>query len=164
MEYYGAAVDFMKIAEKYNPCEYYTKSINTLETFIENMPLAMKFTIVKWLVNRVEATEGGAFPNVELWAYYGSETPSLNDYANDRKFRKLVSNYSDQYRQIGTSDASGIIDMELQRKNLPKGFFFRPATDNSNTQIVYKDVKDIMSQSVGEYNKRQFRMKMYIRK
>ena len=164
MEYYGAAVDFMKVAEKYNPCEYYSKSINTLETFMENMPLAMKFTIVKWFVNRVEATEGGVFPNVELWAYYGSEAPHLNDYANDRKFRKLVSNNSEMYKMVGTSDVAGIIDIELQRKNLPKGFFFRPATDDSNAQIVYKDVKDIMSQSVGEYNKRQFRMKMYVKK
>ena len=28
--------------------------------------------------------------------------------------------------------------------------------------IMYMDVKDIMSQSEGEYNKRQFRLKMYV--
>lgn len=162
MNYYGAAADFMRIIEKYNPSEYYSKNIKTLETFIENMPVAMKFTFVRWIVNRVSAMEDGPFANVELWAYYGANTPRLNDYTSDRKFRKLVSNSPEEYKHIGTSDAQGIVDIQLNRKSLPTGFFFRPASDNSSP-IVYKDVTDIMSQSVGEYNKRQFRQKMYIK-
>lgn len=162
--YYGAAVDFMKIAEKYNPCNYYAKNINTLETYIENMPLAMRFTIIRWIVDRVSAMEDGAFPNIELWAYYGENNPRLNDYSSDRKFKKMVSSRTKDYQQVGTSDANGIIDMELNRKSLPTGFFFRPVLERTNTQIVYKDMKDIMSQAVGEYNKRQFRLKMYIKK
>jgi len=164
VKYYGAAADFMRIANKYNPCDYYEKNIKTLETYIENMPLAMKFTITKWYVDRVSAKEGGAFPYIELWAYYGDANPRLVDYSNDRKFRKLVSDRSYDYKHVGTSDAEGMVDMELSRKELPTGFFFRPASDKANAQIVYKDMTDIMSKSVGEYNKRQFRMKMYIRK
>jgi len=164
LDYYGAAADFMRIVAKYNPCEYYTKNINTLETFIENMPLAMKFTVTRWIVDRVSAMEGGAFPDIELWAYYGTTNPRLNDYSSDRKFRKFASSDSGEFKQVGTSDANGIIDMELDRKTLPRGFFFRPGTDNAKTQIVYKDMKEIMAQSVGTYNKRQFRMKMYIGK
>lgn len=57
MDYYGAAADFMRIVEKYNPCEYYAKNIKTLENFIENMPLAMRFTITRWTVDRVSAME-----------------------------------------------------------------------------------------------------------
>ena len=164
LDYYGAAADFMRIVEKYNPCEYYAKNIKTLETFIESMPLAMRLTVTRWVVDRVSAMEGGPFPGIELWAYYGAEAPRLNDYSSDRKFRRLASADSGKYRLLGTSDANGIINMELDRKSLPAGFFFRPATDNTKTQIVYKDMKEVMAQSVGEYNKRQFRMKMYIGK
>ena len=164
MNYYGAAADFMRIAEKYNPCDYYTKNIKTLETFIENMPLAMKFTFVKWTVNRVSASEEGSFPNIELWAYYGNNNPGVNDYSSDRKFRKFASNSSEDFKQVGVSDTEGIVNIELSRKNLPKGFFFRPVSNNTKASIVYKDMTDIMAQSVGEYNKRQFRQKMYIEK
>lgn len=164
MDYYGAAVDFMRIVEKYNPCEYYTKNIKALETFIENMPLAMRFTITRWIVDRVSAKEDGPFTNVELWAYYGENYPRLNDFSSDRSFRKLVSRNSEEFKQLGTSDVNGIIDIQLNRKNLPKGFFFRPTTDSKMSSIVFKDVSDIMTHSVGEYNKRQFRQKMYIKK
>jgi len=164
MDYYGAAADFMRIVEKYNPCEYYAKNIKTLENFIENMPLAMRFTITRWTVDRVSAMEDGPFMNVELWAYYGEENPRLNDFSKDRSFRKMVSYNSEDFKQLGISDANGIIDIQLNRKELPKGFFFRPTVDFKNSSIVYKDVTDVMSLSVGEYNKRQFRQKMYIKK
>lgn len=102
--------------------------------------------------------------NVELWAYYGEENPRLNDFSKDRSFRKMVSHNSEDFKQLGISDANGIIDIQLNRKELPKGFFFRPTVDFKNSSIVYKDVTDVMSLSVGEYNKRQFRQKMYIKK
>lgn len=163
-DYYGAAADFMRIVEKYNPCDYYAKNINTLETFIENMPLAMRFTITRWIVDRVSAQEGGAFPNVELWAYYGETPPKLESYSDDKSFRKMASKHPDQFRQIGTSDAKGVVDAEFERKVLPMGLFFRPTTDIKMADIVYKDMTNVMNQSAGEYNKRQFRQKMYIRR
>lgn len=164
VNYYGAAIDFMTIINKYNPCDYYTKNIKALETYIENMPFDLRFNIVKWTVNRVSAVENGPFPNVELWAYYGSETPRLIDYSSDRRFRKLVSASSADYKLIGTSDGGGTIDMELNRKSLPTGFFFRSTTDGMEAPISYKDMTDVMSKSEGEYSKRQFRLKMYVKK
>lgn len=164
LDYYGAAADFMRIVEKYNPCDYYAKNIRTLETFIENMPLAMRFTITRWIVDRVSAHEGGAFPNVEMWAYYGNTPPRLQDFSDDKSFRHIASEYPDQFRQIGTSDVNGVVDVEFVRKVLPMGLFFRPTTDKKMADIVYKDMTNVMNQSVGEYNKRQFRQKMYIRK
>ena len=156
--------DFMRIIGKYNPSEYYEKNVKTLETFIENMPLAMRFTVTRWVVGRVSAQEDGPFANVELWAYYGDNRPRLNDYSSDRQFRKFVSRSSEEFKQMGTSDAEGVVDIEMNRKDLPKGFFFRPSDNEKHASIVYKDVSDIMSQSVGEFNKRQFRLKMYIKK
>lgn len=164
LAYYGAAADFMRIIGKYNPSEYYEKNVKTLETFIENMPLAMRFTVTRWVVGRVSAQEDGPFANVELWAYYGDSRPRLNDYSSDRQFRKFVSRSSEEFKQMGTSDVEGVVDIEMNRKDLPKGFFFRPSDNEKHASIVYKDVSDIMSQSVGEFNKRQFRLKMYIKK
>lgn len=164
MEYYGAAVEFMKVAERYNPCEYYAKTINTLETYMENMPIIMKFTIARWISDRVSVYEDGVFPNVQLWAYYGTTQPRINDYSNDRKFRKMMGNASWLYKQMGTSDEKGEIEMNFSRKETPTGFFFRPAVADDKVKIVYKDMQDIMRQSKGMYNKRQFRMRMYIDK
>ncbi len=164
VNYYGAAIDFMTIINKYNPCDYYTKNIKALETYIENMPLTLRFNVVKWMVDRVSAVEKGPFPNVELWAYYGNEAPKLMDYSSDRRFRKLVSTSAADYKLIGTSDGTGTIDMEFSRKSLPMGFFFRPATDGMDAPISYKDMTDVMSKSEGEYSKRQFRLKMYVKK
>lgn len=164
MNYYGAAADFMTIANKYNPCEYYAKNIKTLETYIENMPLAMRFTIARWIVQRVSAMEDGPFSGVELWAYYGNEPPRLSEYSSDRKFRHLVSDESGFFKQLGISDDRGIVDIELNRKSLPTGFFFRPLVGNSKSSISYTDATEVMSQSEGEYNKRQFRKKMYVKK
>ena len=161
--YYTAAIDFMKIIEKYNPCEYYAKGINSLETFVANMPLDFRFRFVKWQVDRVSAGEDGPLPNVEVWAFYGPLPPTVKEYDNERKFVKLI-NQSYQYKQMGVSGTDGVVDLELSRKALPTGFFFRPTSVDGRTQIVYKDMTDIMAQSKMEYNKRQFRQKIYINK
>lgn len=97
-------------------------------------------------------------------AYYGKVTPGLNDYSSERKFRKLVSSSAIRYKLLGTSDNNGIVDLEMPRKELPSGFFFRPKASDSNTDIVYKDMQEIMAKSKGEYHKRQFRMRMYVKK
>ena len=56
---------------------------------------------------------------------------------------------------------NGELELNLVRKSLPKGFFFRPVGYNNDVKIGYMDVTEIMNQSEGDYNKRQFRMKMY---
>ena len=160
VNYYGAAADFMRIVNKYNPSDYYSKNINMLETYIENMPLTLKFRFVKWVVNRVSAIERGPFPNIEVWACYDTTNPNPADYSSPRKFRKMVRSNAALYKLIGISDELGVVDMEFNRKSLPTGFFFRCASDNVDAPIVYKDMKNVMSSSEGEFNKRQFRQKI----
>ena len=162
VNYYGAAADFMRIVNKYNPSDYYSKNINMLETYIENMPLTLKFRFVKWVVDRVSATERGPFPNIEVWACYDTTNPNSADYSSPRKFRKMVRSNAALYKLIGISDELGVVDMEFNRKSLPTGFFFRCASDNVDASIVYKDMKNVMSSSEGEFNKRQFRQKIYL--
>lgn len=161
--YYNAAIEFISVAERYNPCDYYTQILNQMNTYVEHMPIAMRFTIVKWKVDRVSAYEGGAYSGVEVWAYYGADEPRRTDFSTDKKFMKLISGAAGQYRRVGVSGVDGVVDMELSRKEMPKGFFFRPLNSMWGTTIDYKDMYEVLSRCKTEYNKKQYRMKLYVR-
>lgn len=162
-EYYGAASDCMHILYRYNPVEEYKNLMTKLDNFVDNMPLAMKIYTVGWQVTRIGANETGAMPGVEIWAYYGDREFVKKDYKTDSKFAKLVENSND-FKRMGATDAAGVLDMELVRKNLPKGFFFRPGSANGKAAVEYLDMQYIMAKAKGEYMKRQFRMKIYTAK
>lgn len=162
-EYYGAASYCMGVLYKYNPIDEYKNMKTKLDGYIENMPLAMKIYTVGWMVSRAGAKETGPLSGVELWAYYGDREFVKKEYKSDDKFGKL-SEKSNDFKKIGVTDANGVIDMELLRNNLPKGFFFRPTTVKDKADVEYLDMQYIMAKAKGEYMKRQFRMKMYIRK
>ncbi len=161
VKYAAGAVEFLNVLNKYNPCDFYAERITKLEKLIEEMPLDLKFTIAKWVNDYSGFYEDGTLGNVELWAYSGDETPSVKDYKNDRKFLSMVGDDASHFRQLGESDNMGVIDIHLVRKDLPKGFFFRPVGYGDRVKIKYMDAKEIMLQSEGEYNKRQIRLKMY---
>ena len=160
-EYYSAAVEYLKVLDKYNPCEYYAKSITALETFIKDMPFTLRFNVVHLTANRVSVGEGGPFAGVEVWAYSGSKTPSPQSYESPRKFRKLMKEQGAKFALLGVTDAQGIVDTEMRRTALPRGFFLLPANDNVKVRIFYKDAEDVMSQAQGTFVKRQFRVKLY---
>lgn len=73
----------------------------------------------------------------------------------------MVDDDTSHFKQLGESDSQGVIDLHLVRKDLPKGFFFRPVGYGDRVKIKYMDANEIMLQSEGEYNKRQIRLKMY---
>lgn len=162
-EYANAAVDFMKVANKYNPCDYYTARISKLETFVASMPLDMRFKITRWIVGRVGAEDAGPLTNVEVWGFYGDSKLPVNLYSTDKKFAKLASERSDQFRQLGATDNIGVLDVHLKREQLPTGIFFRPIGQDGAIRIMYKDMSDIMNQAVGDYKMRRFSVKMYAR-
>ena len=124
------------------------------------LPLTIKFTVVKWVKTYSGFEEAECLGNVEVWANYGGTAPALNTYKNDRRLRELFSN-SIQYQKLGVTDGNGELELNLVRKSLPKGFFFRPVGYGNKVKIGYMDVTEVMQQSEGDYNKRQFRMKMY---
>ena len=162
-EYANAAVDFMKVANKYNPCDYYTARISKLETFVASMPLDMRFKITRWIVGRVGAEDAGPLTNVEVWGFYGDSKLPVNLYSTDKKFAKLASERSEQFRQLGATDNIGVLDVHLKREQLPTGIFFRPIGQDGAIRIMYKDMSDIMNQAVGDYKMRRFSVKMYAR-
>ncbi|MDY4567300.1 MAG: hypothetical protein SPD86_09645 [Prevotella sp.] len=159
-KYGAAAAEFMRCVYKYNPQNYYRERIERIEKLIENMPLQLKITIRKWAQTYQGYVEANGLGNVEAWAYYGNHNFLAKEYATDKKFTKLIG-ASTEFKKIGVSDTEGEINLELTRKELPKAIFFRPVGYNNTIAIEYKDVSDIMLQSVGDYNKRQFRIKMY---
>lgn len=163
VRYASGAVEFMNVLNKYNPCDFYGERIEKLEKIIEDMPLDLKFTIAKWVNDFAGFYEDGTLGNVELWAYFGESTPPVKTYQSDKKFLNMVNDDADHFKQLGESDEQGIIDIHLVRKDLPKGFFFRPVGYADRVKIKYMDAREIMLQSEGEYNKRQIRLKMYTR-
>lgn len=162
MKYASGAIEFLKVLNNYNPCDFYSGRIDALEKIVEEMPLDMKFTVTKWVKDFSGFSEKGRLANVELWANYGKDEPAYKGYQTDKRFRSLISEAPARYKKLGTTGNDGELELHLVRKNLPKAIFFRPVGYGNDIQIMYMDVKDIMSKSEGEYNKRQFRLKMYV--
>lgn len=160
VKYATGAAEFLTVLNKYNPQDFYTSTIDRLNKLVEDMPLDIKFTIAKWVNDFSGFFEAGPLPGVELWAYYGDADPYPKDYQSDRRFRKLT-NASTDYRMMGNTDGRGEIDLHLVRKALPKGIFFRPIGYDGRIMIKYMTLDEVLSKSEGDYQKRQFRLKMY---
>lgn len=159
VKYASAALEFLNVLDKYNPCDFYSSRIEKLESLIEDLPLDIKFTIVKWLNTYSGFYEGDRIGNVEIWANYGTNIPAPNDYSTNKRFNKLAGTYD--YKMLGESDENGVIELHLNRKELPTGLFFRPVGNEKKIKTKYMDIDNIMRQSEGTYNKRQFRLKMF---
>lgn len=160
--YGGAALEFLEELSKYNQCEFYSSRIRKLEDLLDNMPLQIKFTIVKWVNDYSGFREGGKMSNVETWAYYGTSTPTASSYLTDRNFAKQTN--SSNYQMMGTSDETGEVELHLDRKKMPVGIFFRPVGYGGKAKIKYMAYEEVLRKSEGTYDKRQVRLKMYIAK
>lgn len=156
--YASAAVEFMDIVNSYNPNDFYLERIEKLENLLDGMPLKILFTIVEWKT----LYEGESLANVEVWAYNGDSEISSSTFSSDRKFKKEINNQGAWYKQIGVSDLQGKTEVELERKQLPKGLIFRPK-ENKDVKIVYIRMPDLMRQATGTYMEKQFRLKMYVK-
>lgn len=159
VRYATAALEYIRQLNLYSPSEFYALRIRKLEKIIAEQPLDIKFTTVKWENNFSGFYEAGPLANVEIWAHYGTVIPGPNEYRNDKRFNKLMG--STEYKKLGETDEYGRFDLHLDRKSLPCGLFFHPVGYNNKVKIYYKDIKDIMRDSEGTYNKRQFRLKMF---
>lgn len=158
IKYATAAVDFLEVVNKLNANEFYETRINTMKGLIDNLPLKIKFTIVEWKT----LNEGIYIPGVEVWAFDGNHVITLNSFSTDKKFRRMVDDEKSAYAQLGVSDINGVVEIELDRKKLPKGIIFRP-TDNDNVKIKYMPFTSLMQQAHGTYVEKQFRLKMFVK-
>lgn len=159
VRYASAAIEFMEKLNLYNPCDFYSERIVRLKKIIEDQPLEIHFTFVQWVSSSAGFYEGDRLSGVEVWAYDGSEPPAAADYRNDKRIEKLVA--GGQWRRVGTSDVRGLLDISFDRKSLPNGLLFRPVGQGGRVRADYMDMREVMQQSEGDYQKRQFRTKMY---
>ena len=104
--------------------------------------------------------EGSYIPDVEIWIYKGEEQISSSTFSSSRKFKKIVEKHGLDYTQIGISDIQGQVEIELDRKSLPKGFVFR-SKERKDVKVSYIDMEDLMRQAVGTFMEKRFRLKMY---
>ena len=160
VKYASAGVEYLQVLNRYNPNEFYTSRMAQLENLINDLPMEVRFTIVKWMNSEAGFFESGKLPQVEVWAYSGSAPPVPNSYKNDKKFQSMIGK-SNQYTLMGISDSEGIADIQLNRKSLPSGLFLRPVGYDDKIRIQYLDLNELLSQSKGNYNKRRIRIKMY---
>lgn len=154
--YASAAIEFMQILDMYNPSDFYHERIGKLNNMMEGMPLKVLFTIVEWKTLQ----EGSYIPDVEIWIYKGEEQISSSTFSSSRKFKKIVEKHGVDYTQIGISDIQGQVEIELDRKSLPKGFVFR-SKERKDVKVSYIDMEDLMRQAVGTFMEKRFRLKMY---
>lgn len=155
-EYASYAIQFIEQVYKFNPDDYYQKRIELMKKLLSDMNLQIKFTIVEWKT----FSEGNPIPNVEVWTYRGFSTFSSNSFSSDKRFRRLLKKEGMNFQQVGQSGQNGIVEIELDRTNLPTGILFRPQEDSSQ-KIIYMSFEDLMRQAQGTYMKKQFRVKMY---
>ena len=160
VNYAKAGIRYLETVNGINPQQFYVDRIEQLTQLINDQPLQIGITFAKLAGTDDGLYEAGILPNVEVWAFYGTEAPVPNDYKNDKKFNELTGS-SNQYRQMGRSDNSGQISLQFERTNLPKGFLFRPVGYGDKIKIEYRDFDNIMKNAEGSYNKRRFRVKMY---
>lgn len=156
-EYASSALEFIQILNNYNPCEFYTKIIGKLEKMIENIPLVIKFTVVQWVRGDTGFHQGDVLKGVEVWVNNGVSHPEEKEYKSERRFKKLMEG-SASYRLIGETDVQGTIEVELDRKALPRGFFFY---SKEIGKIDYVNMGKITRDSRNDYQMRQFRVMMY---
>ncbi|MBR1504723.1 MAG: hypothetical protein IJ614_01270 [Prevotella sp.] len=155
-----AAIDYLQLLNRYNPSDFYSERIKQLEAAIKSLPLELRLTTVRWVKNVSGFFEGGKISGVEVWLFKGTTPPAPKEYRTEKKFRDMASRSAD-FVQFGTTDSEGVADLRLNRDDLPKGIFLRPIGHNDKIKVFYINFNDLISQSQGTYNKRQFRVKMY---
>lgn len=157
-KYASAAKEFLEIVYSYNPSAsgFYQEYIEKLEQLLGNIPLKIRFTIVEWKT----LNEGNSISGVEVWAYYGTPLVSSATFSSDKKFERMMKKETFNYKQIGVSDSEGIVEVELDRNNLPEGLLFRPDKER-NIKIEYMSLAELESQAGGTYKEKQYRLRMY---
>ena len=125
---------------------------------MNRLPLKIKFRVVEWKT----LNEGDYIPGVEFWVYHGDAPISSNMFSTDKKFQKVLEKNGTSFQQIGVTDENGVVELELDREKLPKGFLFRPDKEK-NIKIKYMTMEELMRQARGTFMEKQFRLKMFVK-
>ena len=160
VDYATAAMEYLQVLNRYNENDFYSSRITQLEELIGDLPLEVRFTITRWMNQASGFFEAGRIANVEIWAFNGATPPVQKNYSSDKKFVSMVGK-SNEFSQLTVTNSEGVADIQLNRKALPTGLFFRPVGYDDKIKILYMELKDLLSETQGTYNKRRFRLKMF---
>ena len=149
----AAAIEYLTVLNRYNPDDFYGSRITKLEKMLENQPLEIQFTTVRWVHNDAGFYEAGKIPGVQIWTFRGDKAPSIADIRSEKKFRDLV-NKSNAYEQVAVTNDDGVADVVLRRNDLPTGLILRPTGKGSEKiKPSYHSIKDLIGREVGTYKK-----------
>ena len=160
-EYADIAINGMRHLYFLNPSEFYERKIKELETFVRDIPLSVRFTVVSWIKTVAGMQEGAPMPNVEAWAYYGQTSLTVTEYETDKNLQRYMKDNGSSFEKLGVSDNNGIIDVGLKRTNLPSAIIFRPIGYDKKQKNALYDMSEIMNSSAGSFSKRQQRILIY---
>ena len=160
-EYADIAINGMRHLYFLNPSEFYERKIKELETFVRDIPLSVRFTVVSWIKTVAGMQEGAPMPNVEAWAYYGQTSLTVAEYETDKNLQRYMKDNGSSFEKLGVSDNNGIIDVGLKRTNLPSAIIFRPIGYDKKQKNALYDMSEIMNSSAGSFSKRQQRILIY---
>ena len=162
IDYGNAAMEFLFICNRYNPCSFYESRIKKIEETIENAPLEIRFTIVERFADYAGMVERDAMPDVEIWGDNSISPIKVKDYS-ESSFKKMTAAEPWRFKLLGTTDDNGVADMKLSRKDMPKAFIVY-ARGNRKADFKYMTLKEFMSKSTGSYVKRQLRLGLLIKR
>ncbi|MFW5480788.1 MAG: hypothetical protein ACOCOK_05740 [Prevotella sp.] len=162
IDYGNAAMEFLFICNRYNPCSFYESRIKKIEETIENAPLEIRFTIVERFADYAGMVERDAMPDVEIWGDNSISPIKVKNYS-ESSFRKMTAAEPWRFKLLGTTDDNGVADMKLSRKDMPKAFIVY-ARGNRKADFKYMTLKEFMSKSTGSYVKRQLRLGLLIKR
>lgn len=162
VDYGSAALEFLYICNRYNPCEFYESRIQKIEQRIEDVPLEVIFTVVERTEDFCGIVEGAPMPYVEIWADSNLKPLKIFDYS-DRSFKKIVKDNPARFERLGTTNELGVAELKLNRERMPQAFIFH-AVDNKKASFKYLTLKEFMSQSTGSYVKRRSRQGILVRR
>lgn len=157
--YASAASDFLQVLYNYHPDPFYKKFIDKMDELIAGMPLKVKFTVVEWRT----LEEGNYIPDVELWSFSGDDEAQIYKrlHKNSSLRRFLRKNRSGAVNQVGLTNEKGVVEINLDRKQLPKGLIFYVVNQKRNIKPKYLKIKDLFRNAQGTFYEKQFRLKMF---
>ncbi len=156
-DYYIAILTWLQKLNDINPSDYYQTGISKFSNAISNMPLQMRFSVNRW-----DMGDAGTLPDVQIWAYYGTDPLPNIDRMSENKFNNLRVKNLDKYSHLGTTDADGQCTVELNRQQLPDVVFLRYVTNSAYAPVVYLPVSNLLAKATGSYMKKQFRTRMHV--
>lgn len=155
----SVALAHFEILNNICPNELYQNRANRLNEIIADIPMEIKFTTVEWSRDEAGLLEKGVMPGVEVWACHNTAAARKADLSRG-DFEDLVKD-EDGFELLGVTDGAGILELNLDRGKTPIAFFFKSPKNLGKAKVHRVLRTELLRTAVDNFNKRQFRVKIY---